>query len=27
MVSRPNCVPPYVINPATGKKSWKVQCL
>ena len=25
--SRANCSPPYVINPATGKKSWKVQCL
>jgi serine/threonine protein kinase len=26
-VNRANCVPPYVINPVTGKKSWKVQCL
>jgi serine/threonine-protein kinase len=22
-----NCSPPYVINPATGKKNWKVECL
>jgi serine/threonine-protein kinase len=22
-----SCTPPYVINPATGKKNWKVECL
>jgi serine/threonine protein kinase len=25
--SKGNCSPPYVINPATGKKNWKVECL
>jgi serine/threonine-protein kinase len=24
---RAKCSPPYVINPATGKKNWKVECL
>jgi serine/threonine-protein kinase len=25
--SKASCSPPYVINPATGKKNWKVECL
>jgi serine/threonine-protein kinase len=24
---RTNCNPPYVVNPKTGKKNWKVECL
>jgi serine/threonine-protein kinase len=24
---KPNCTPPFVIDPATGKKTWKVECL
>jgi serine/threonine-protein kinase len=25
--TKANCNPPYVLNPATGKKNWKVECL
>jgi serine/threonine-protein kinase len=25
--SKPNCTPPYVVDPATGKKNWKLECL
>jgi serine/threonine-protein kinase len=25
--SKASCTPPFVINPATGKKNWKVECL
>jgi serine/threonine-protein kinase len=24
---KPECSPPYIVEPATGKKHWKVQCL
>jgi hypothetical protein len=25
--ARPSCLPPFVIDPATGKKKWKLECL
>jgi hypothetical protein len=25
--AKPECTPPYVLDPATGKKRWKLECL